>query len=261
VRAVVVAVVGGVWASLFTCAPLAAIVDAVVATLQPHLPGLLGWGGWDHVLATPAKVVAAGVMLAFVPVALHGPARAGLRLPTPTGMRLTVVGFLVVAVVEVVFGWQAGTLAVADAVDRPAPWMWLGVDVSLMAAELLVAQVGVLALALPLGLPDIDERRRLGLPGFRSLAGLGVGPLENARLPGPATFLAVPVEAWPAIGAQAVVYAVVAYVPVGLPVVMAVGGGVAAGWLTVRTGSVWPALVARVAASHVLWVAGSLLLR
>jgi len=251
VRAVVVAGVVLVWASLFTFPPLVRLAATGTQALQPLLPAVVGWPGWDHVLASSVKVAAAGALLAAVPVVLHGPARAGLLPPTPTGARLTLVAFFFAAAATVAGAWGVVGARVAHAVERPQPWTWLGVDAVLIAAEHLLAQGGVLALALPFGLPVVDERRRVGLPGLRFLAGLGVGGLENARLAGPSTFLAVPVEAWPAIGAQAVVFTLVDYVPVAGSPWLALVGGLAAGWLAARTGSLWPAVLVRLATSHV----------
>jgi len=251
VRAAFVAVLGLVWASLFTYEPFGVVVAAVVDAARPRLPQLVGWSGWQHVLAPTAAVLGFALALLAFAVALHGPSRAGLAPPTPTGARLTWVALLVAAIVEVACAWGLVGARVDLAVARPMPWLWLGVDAALLVGEHFVAQGAVLALALPFGLPDADERRRTGLPGLRFLAGLGMGPVQDPRLPGPRTWLAVPVDAWPAIVAQAVVFALLRYVPVEAPLWMAVVGGVGAGWLTARTGSVWPAVIVRLATSHV----------
>ncbi len=250
-RALVVAAIAFAWASLFTFPPLTRIVELVVDGLRPHLPGVTGWSGWEHVLASTIKVLVAGALLALVGVALHGPTRAGMLPPTSTGGRLTVVAVVFTLGVRAVAGWDVIAARISHAADRPEPWLWLGADAALIVVEQLVAQGAVLTLALPFGLPAVDERRRVGLPGLRFLAGLGVGALENPRLPGPRTLLAVPAEAWPAIAAQGLVFTVLGYLPHGAPSPAAFLGGVAAGWLTARTGSLWPALLVGLTTSHV----------
>jgi hypothetical protein len=251
VRAGIVAVAGLLWASLFTYAPLQVVVAAVVAAAHPWFPGLIGWAGWEHVMAPSAAVVGFALALLGLAVALYGPQQAGLAPPTPTGARLTWVALLAAAMGEVALSWDLVAARVDLVVARPMPWQWLGVDTALVVAEHLVAQGAVLALALPFGLPAVDERRRTGLPGLRFLAGLGMGRLHDARLPGPRTVLAIPVDAWPAIVAQAIVFSLLSYVPVEAPVWLSMLGGVGAGWLTVRTGSLWPAVAVRVLTSYV----------
>lgn len=259
VRAVVVAGVALVWASLFTFEPLRVVVDAVVDVVRPRLPGLVRWPGWEHVLAPSALVVVFSLVLAVLAVAVHGPVAAGVSPPTPTGVRLTWVALLLAAAGQVALGWGLVAGRVELAIARPMPWQWLSADVALIVSEHIVAQCAVFALALPFGIPPVDERRRTGLPGLRFLAGLGIGALQDARLAGPRTFLAVPVEVWPAIGAQAVVFSLLAYVPLTAPVWLALVGGLAAGWLTARTGSLWPALFVRLATSHIFFAAAALL--
>jgi hypothetical protein len=261
VRAVFVAVVVFVWASLFTFEPLGVVVELVVDAARPRLPQLVGWSGWQHVHAPSVAVVVFALALALLATAVHGPSRAGLALPTPTGARLTWVALLLAGVVEVVFAWGLVGSRVEHALARPMPWQWLGLDAALTVAEHLVAQGAVLALALPFGLPETDERRRVGLTGLRFLAGLGMGPLQDPRLPGPRTWLAVPVDAWPAIVVQALVFAVVCYVPNDGPPALSVVAALGAGWLTVRTGSLWPAVLLRLATSHVPIAAVSLLVQ
>jgi membrane protease YdiL (CAAX protease family) len=78
-------------------------------------------------------------------------------------------------------------------------------------------------------------------------------------LPGPRTFLAIPIEAWPAVVVQAVVFASLRYLPVDAPLEAALVGGIAAGWITVRTGSVWPAVFVRLTTSHLVFVGLQLL--
>ncbi len=250
-RSTVVAVLALVWASLFTFAPLMAVVDAVVVVAAARLPTLAGWSGWTHVLTPSICIVAFAIVLFLGAVALLGPHRAGLAPPTPTGVRLSLVAVVLAAACQGSVASDVVAARVNQALERPAPGLWLGIDAALMVAEHLIAQGAVLSLALPFGLPLVDERRRLGLPGFRALAGLGLGFLKDSRLPGPRTFLTIPVEALPAIMAQAVVFALTCYVPAPSFLPLAFVGGVAAGWLTVRTGSIVPVVLVRLLTSHV----------
>jgi hypothetical protein len=118
---------------------------------------------------------------------------------------------------------------------------WIVANGLVMLVEHLFIEGAVLALALPHGLPDVDERPRRGLFGWRALGALGLGPVVDATAPGPCTFLAVPVDAWPALVAQGIVFGCIHFTKAPSELGGAFPGGVAVGWLTVRTGSVWPA--------------------
>jgi hypothetical protein len=259
VRAAWIGAVAWTWVGLFSVPALVAQVHGLVARASVYLPNIVAWEGWDEPLIGPVKVVAAVLVVVVVALGVHGARRTGLLGPTTTGWRLTALAVAVAAFLQAWLGAELSIERVDIGVGRPDPWVWLAVDAVLVVAELVLA-TAVLALALPFGLPPVDERRRTGLPGMPWLAGLGVGGLQDARLAGPRTLFAVPLETWPAIFVQAVVFATLQTLPVDAPVGASVAGGIAGGWLTVRTGSIWPAVVVRLVTSHLGFVVVRLLL-
>jgi hypothetical protein len=259
VRAGLLGALAWVWVALFSFPPLAFVLEAVAAACAAQFPVAAAWSGWEHPLAGAARLGIAVLFVVLLAVGVHGPARTGLLAPTTTGWRLTLLAGGVAAAWQAWLGWEVGVARVDIGLGRPDPWLWLAVDAVLLVVEQVYATGAVLALALPLGLPPVDERRRRGLPGLPWLAGLGVGPLQDPRIYGPRTLLAIPVEAWPAILVQAALLASWHVLPVDGDPALALLGGVAAGWLAVRTGSVWPAVVVRLVTSHLAFVAVSLL--
>jgi hypothetical protein len=258
VRAVLAAGLVVVAASLFVQPRLRLLVDECVAQLEPFAPRLVQWAGWDDPFAWPLRHLAVAAVLALVAVLLDGPRRTGLLSPNTMGWRLCVVATIVTALGWFAFGHAGADQHVLDVVERPFPWQWLAADVALTVAEVVLAHGVVSVFALPFGLPEVDERRRIGVLGLRFLAAFGAGRFENSRLPGPRTVLAIPVETWPAVVAEGAVVALLAWTPSSCGPVAAFLGGVAGAWMTVRCRSVWPVVVVRLVVSPLPFIAFAL---
>lgn len=243
-RAVVVVVVALAWASLFWFVPpqrAFPVVDHAADAVQDVVRAVTG-------LQRPWLWVAKSWLLAGVVVvavaALHGSRRTGLALPSTTGLRLLAAALVVALPFQVALGLDPAVARYYRTFFGDHGASWIAANGLVMLVEHMFIEGAVLSLALPAGLPDVDERPRRGLLGRfgrRFFGALGLGRLDDETAPGPRTFLAVPVDAWPAIVGQGLVFGCIHFSKAPSELLTAFPGGVAVGWITVRTGSVWPA--------------------
>jgi hypothetical protein len=240
-RAAVVVVVALAWASLFWFVPpqrAFPFVDAAADAVHDAIRALTG-------LKRPWLWVAKGWLMAGVVVvvvaALHGGRRTGLSLPTSTGVRLLATALVVALPFQIALGLDPAVARYYRSFFGAHGGSWIAANGLVMLVEHMFIEGAVLSMALPAGLPAVDERPRRGFFGLPALGSLGLGRLVDETAPGPRTFLAVPVEAWPAIVGQGLVFGCIHFSKAPSELVTAFPGGIAVGWLTVRTGSVWPA--------------------
>jgi hypothetical protein len=258
VRAVVVAAASLGWLSLFWFVPPRRAFPAVreAAEILPRLlretTGLRA--PWIWVLKS---WLLAGVVVLVVAL-VRGRRGTGLGLPNATGLRLVAAALLVALPFQVALGLDPQVAHYYRQFLGPRAGAWIVANVLVMIIEHLFVEGAVLALALPDGFPRPDERPRRGLGPWRALGRLGLGRLCDPGAQGPRTFWAIPVETWPAVVATAVVFGCIHFTKAPSELVTAFPGGLAVGWLTARTGSVWPAALMHLITSAV--VTGTLLL-
>jgi hypothetical protein len=240
-RAAFVVVLALAWTSLFWFLPPQRMVPSLGAASNAMSAAIVAVTG----LAKPWPWVVKSWLLAGVVVVvaarLRGGRRTGLGLPSGVGLRLTLVALLVALPVQVALGMDPAMPAYYRAFFGDRGASWIAANAAVMVVEHMFIEGAVLALALPGGLPDVDERARRGLFGLRALGRVGLGRLVDVGAPGPRTWLGVPAVAWPAIVGQGLVFGCIHFTKAPSELVSAFPGGVAVGWLTVRTGSVWPA--------------------
>ena len=244
-RAAVVVVVALAWASLFWFVPPQRASSFVHDAADAVNDGVRALTGLRRPWLWVAKSwLMAGVVVAIVAV-VHGGRRAGLALPSRTGLRLLAAALLVALPFQIALGLDPAVARYYRTFFGAHGAEWVAANGLVMLVEHMFIEGAVLSLALPAGLPEVDERPRRGLFGWRALGALGIGPVVDApgasASPGGRTFLAVPGEAWPAIVGQGLVFGCIHFTKAPSELVTAFPGGVAVGWLTVRTGSVWPA--------------------
>jgi hypothetical protein len=229
------------WTSLFWFVParqafpfVHAAADAIHGAIRT-MTGLRAPWVW----VVKSYLLAGVVVLAVA--AVRGRHRTGLGLPSSTGLRLFAVAVVVGLPFQVALGLDDSVARYYRSFFGARGAEWIVANALVMLVEHAFIEGAVLSLALPAGLPAVDERPRRGLPGLPFLGSLGVGPLVDPQAPGPRTFLAVPTEAWPAIVGQGLVFGCIHFTKAPSELVTAFPGGIAVGWVTVRTGSVWPA--------------------
>jgi len=241
VRAVIVVAAALAWTSLFWFLPLQRSLAPLGQASQAITSAIAAATG----LAKPWTWVVKSWLLAGVVVVVaarrRGGRRVGLALPTGTGMRLTLLALIVALPLQVLLGLDPAMPAFYRAFFGEKGASWVAANALVLVVEHMFIEGAVLALALPAGLPDVDQRPRRGLLGLGALGALGLGPLVDPSAPGPRTWLGVPREAWPAIVGQGLVFGCIHFTKAPSELVSAFPGGLAVGWLTVRTGSIWPA--------------------
>jgi hypothetical protein len=240
-RAALVVAVALAWASLFWFLPPQKAWPALQRASEAIGAMIVEASG----LRRPWVWVVKSWLLAGVVVAAtarwHGGRRTGLLRPSAAGMRLTLLCLLVALPAQIALGLDPAMPAYYRAFFGDRGSSWIAANALVMVVEHMFIEGAVLALALPAGLPDVDERPRRGFFGWRALGAAGLGPLVDPAAPGPRTWLGIPVEAWPAVVGQGLVFGCIHFTKAPSELVSAFPGGVAVGWLTVRTGSVWPA--------------------
>ncbi len=244
-RAAVVVLVALAWASLFWFVPPQRALPFVGDAAAAVTAAIAAATGWERPWLWVAKGWLMGGVAVVVVAALHGRRRTGLALPSRAGLRLLGAALLVALPFQIALGLDPAVARYYAVFYGARGAEWIVANGLVMLVEHMFIEGAVLAMALPAGLPEVDERSRRGLFGWRALGALGIGrlvePPDAPAASGPRTFLAMPVEAWPAIVGQGIVFGCVHFTKAPSELVTAFPGGVAVGWLTVRTGSVWPA--------------------
>ncbi|MBM4280406.1 MAG: CPBP family intramembrane metalloprotease [Deltaproteobacteria bacterium] len=240
-RVVVVVALALAWTSLFWFVPpqrAFPVVDAAADAVSDAVRAATG-------LRAPWLWVAKSTLLAggvVVVVALwQGRHRTGLALPAGPGLGLFAVAVVVALPFQIALGLDDAVARYYRSFFGPRGHEWIVANAVVMLVEHAFIEGVVLSLALSGGLPPVDERPRRGLRGLPWLGALGLGPLVDPTRAGPRTLLAVPIDAWPALIGQGFVFGCIHFTKAPSELVTAFPGGVAVGWLTVRTGSIWPA--------------------
>lgn len=197
-----------------------------------ELTGVGGAGAW--MIRSVFFVLLAVVLTKLL---LKRPLLLGLPDLRSAPMRLVGVALLVALPVQLALGAMPGMHASYAKLFGDAGPTWIAANALNIVFEHMFVEGVVLGAALPLGVLALAEPARVG-----RFASIGLGFPEA----GPRTlssWLGVAPAAWPAILAQGLIFFLNHFTKNPFEIATSLPGGIAVGWLTLRTRSFWPGML------------------